>query len=105
MTDKEYKEYLESPAWACLRVQRLKLDNYTCQGCGKKQDKNTEPLQVHHITYRNIGHEDVYIDLVCLCSSCHKGVHRILNRVTDSEGHRGWKDNINVKGFLPESRK
>jgi hypothetical protein len=67
----EYAEYIKSAEWQAKRNERLRIDNYTCQRCGGKRN-----LQVHHITYANIGHEDVHNDLVTLCKCCHEDIER-----------------------------
>lgn len=64
-----YQEYLKSNHWKETREKALKRSGYKCQVCG--YDKN---LQVHHNTYKNIGHEDP-TDLVVLCWKCHKTFH------------------------------
>ena len=37
-------------------------------------------MQVHHITYERLGHENAYTDLVTVCGSCHKKLHNYYNR-------------------------
>ena len=64
-----YKQYLQSPKWQEKRSERLKLDNYKCQRCGRPFD-----LEIHHITYRNIFDEDVSSDLITLCNKCHRKI-------------------------------
>lgn len=64
-----YREYLKTEHWKETREKALKRAGYKCQVCG--YDKN---LQVHHNTYKNIGHEDP-TDLVVLCWKCHKTFH------------------------------
>lgn len=91
----QYKAYLESEAWKVRAKQRLEIDNYTCQGCGSKGGA-LNPLQIHHLRYDNIYHEDIYRDLVTLCRSCHAILHNALNRVTSPDGKRGFKENPNV---------
>ena len=70
----DYKEYIKSAAWYQKRLARLKKDKYTCQKCG-----DTEFLEVHHLTYDNLGDEPME-DLVCLCRACHQKVHDIYGR-------------------------
>ena len=65
----EYAEYLKTPEWQAKRNERLRIDNYTCQRCGGKRN-----LQVHHLTYANIGCEDVYNDLITMCEACHDDI-------------------------------
>ena len=68
MVDETYISYLRSPEWQNLRSQRLKIDNYRCQRCGRPFD-----LQVHHLYYPiELGTEDPYRDLITLCDGCHE---------------------------------
>ena len=91
---KNYDEYLMSQAWKDKALQRAKIDNYQCQFCGC-EGTMANRLQIHHLSYRNLYHEDVDKDLVTLCDCCHRGVHRMMCRVTDSTtGQRGWKDTL-----------
>lgn len=64
----EYQEYLLSEHWQKIRSERLKMDNFKCQNCGRPFD-----LQVHHLTYDRIGNEDIN-DLITLCKFCHARV-------------------------------
>lgn len=50
----------------------LNRDNYTCQCC--KTKKGT--LNAHHIIYRSNGGADTLDNLITLCESCHKKLHR-----------------------------
>lgn len=65
----DYLAYLQSPEWQDKRSQRLKIDQYKCQRCGRPMD-----LQVHHLTYDRIGNENVYTDLITLCKYCHEKI-------------------------------
>ena len=64
--------YLKSSIWSQKRQQTLQRDNYACVECGRHTD-----LNVHHIRYTNIFHEQP-ADLLTLCSDCHTALH---NRV------------------------
>lgn len=70
MTKEEYNRYMSSAEWKAKRQERLEIDKHTCRRCGSSYD-----VIVHHITYRNIGHEGME-DLVTLCRSCHAELHR-----------------------------
>ena len=67
-----HDEYIKSPKWQAKRNERLKVDNYRCARCGADEKRE---LQVHHISYKNLGDEDVYNDLITLCKNCHSIVH------------------------------
>lgn len=52
----------------------LNRDNYTCQYCkGKHKDSK---LEVHHIIFRSQGGSDEESNLITLCHTCHKNLHR-----------------------------
>lgn len=89
MDDSQYKAYLKSQEWALKVQQRLGIDDSQCQCCGCR-GTSLNPLEIHHLHYRTIGEEDVYSDIVTLCRACHKGVHKMLNRIISDDGTRGW---------------
>lgn len=67
----EYKTYIESKEWQDIRKRIFRRDNYKCQICGSCYN-----LQVHHITYENMGQEKD-ADLVTLCEKCHiEDIHK-----------------------------
>lgn len=74
----EYKHYISSFEWEAKRRQRLAIDKNRCVMCGKPNFKAV--LQVHHITYKHLGNEDIKNDLVTLCEDCHKMIHRYYDR-------------------------
>lgn len=65
----QYNEYLQSSHWKDIRRQRLAMDGFQCSICGTAKN-----LEVHHLTYERLGHEDLD-DLVSLCKRCHAIVH------------------------------
>lgn len=65
----EYQAYLNSPRWQALRQKVFKEYGYRCDQCGSSKN-----LHVHHITYENLGEENIS-DLVPLCEDCHKKLH------------------------------
>lgn len=50
----------------------MNRDSYTCQICGAKNTR----LEVHHIVYRSKGGTDNEDNLITLCESCHKKIHK-----------------------------
>lgn len=72
-----YEEYMRSPAWAAKRQQRLELDGHKCRTCGCTFEER--PLQVHHVTYERLGHEELS-DLITLCRSCHEAITGVMRR-------------------------
>lgn len=67
-----YSDYLSSSHWKETRGKRLEIDEYKCAVCG-----STENLNVHHLSYKRIGNEDIESDLITLCHPCHAMLHRI----------------------------
>lgn len=65
-----YHEYLSSEEWKKKRLERLKIDKFTCQNCGNKSSR----LDVHHITYETLYNESIN-DIITLCHPCHFKLH------------------------------
>lgn len=91
---KAYRDYLKSPEWQNRRLERLRIDGYTCQGCGTRFEGG-RGLEVHHIDYHHKGDELVGDDLVSLCRRCHCIIHNAMNR-KKGNGKRGWSDEMDV---------
>lgn len=77
-TDK-YDRYMRSQEWAEKCLQRLEIAEHKCELCGRLE-KNSKGLQIHHITYKNLGHEDVGNELIAVCGRCHLMLHKYYNR-------------------------
>ena len=92
-----YLEYLNSEKWRSIKRKRIEIDGGRCVCCGSRGTTGN-PLEVHHLSYKNIYHAEtrIYEDLVTLCSICHKQIHNVMNRVTSPSGRRGWKDNGSI---------
>lgn len=71
----DYHGYLQSPEWAELRKFKLQQTGYRCQGCG-----DNERLEVHHLSYKKLGHERPE-ELMVLCHLCHMHEHRRAPRI------------------------
>ena len=71
-----YEKYILSLQWRTSkpRQKTISLDNFSCRMCG-----STYKLQVHHITYKNLGKEELN-DLATLCSVCHEYTHKIAGK-------------------------
>jgi 5-methylcytosine-specific restriction endonuclease McrA len=65
-----YVEYLNTKWWDFTRRRRLEIDKYKCKQCG-----GIHELEVHHLSYENLGDENIYTDLITLCSRCHNDEH------------------------------
>jgi 5-methylcytosine-specific restriction endonuclease McrA len=61
----EYRTYLKSGLWQVRRLSALDRAGHRCQVCA-----GTKRLQVHHVTYKNLGREKDN-DLTVLCWECH----------------------------------
>ena len=72
-----------------LRIATLMRDGYQCQHC---RQKNTR-LEAHHIIYTSQGGKDTLDNLIALCSSCHKKVHK-RKIILDTSGVSGFFDQI-----------
>jgi len=66
---KKYNAYMRSDEWKQKRNEIISIYKQ-CVCCGSEEN-----LNVHHLTYENIGNEK-YEDLLLLCNMCHKNVHR-----------------------------
>jgi 5-methylcytosine-specific restriction endonuclease McrA len=67
-----YKAHIASPEWRRIREAALARAGYRCAFCGRGKAPG-RPLQVHHNTYANLGHERPE-DLTVLCAGkggCH----------------------------------
>jgi 5-methylcytosine-specific restriction endonuclease McrA len=78
---KLYTEYLRSDEWQRKKQERADIDGHRCAMCGRPEGRTKGGLQCHHITYKRLGHEDVYQDLVTVCGSCHRKLHAYYGRV------------------------
>ena len=78
-----YKKYMRSKEWEEKKQERMKIDNFSCVMCGRSRE-HCRTLQVHHITYKNLGHENVYTDLCTVCGSYHKKLHNYYDRIREA---------------------
>ena len=78
MQTKQYKDYMRSEEWEAKKQQRISIDG-GCVMCGRPLNR-IRSVQVHHVTYARLGHENVMTDLCTLCGSCHKKIHAYYNR-------------------------
>ena len=65
---------ISTTGWLARREQRLEIDKHKCKMCGSES-----MLNVHHLSYENMGNEDIENDLVTLCYSCHQCIHIIAD--------------------------
>jgi hypothetical protein len=62
----EYLAYLQSPEWKLFRLTIFAQRGKKCERCGRTNGS----IQVHHLHYQNIGHEQPE-DVQVLCFRCH----------------------------------
>lgn len=90
MTREEYAIYLESEHWREFSVSIKKLRN-CCEKCGVTNQEATkkwrQALNVHHLTYKNIGHESPK-DVIVVCWKCHMTAHGALDWVKFTESKK-----------------
>ena len=67
---KRHRVKLAADAYEQLRLEVLKRDNWQCQNCGHREN-----LEVHHKRMRSQGGDDLDINLITLCHSCHANEH------------------------------
>ena len=60
MQSEFYKKYMRSKEWEEKRQQRLEIDGHKCAMCGRLESKCKDGLQIHHVSYRHLGNEDVF---------------------------------------------
>lgn len=75
-----------------LRQKAIEIHGTECQACGFSFEKvygelGAEYIEVHHIKPISEGPREVnpQTDLVCLCSNCHRMIHRKRNDVLSIE--------------------
>ena len=68
-----YEEYLQSDQFDEIRQKVFERDGWECVICG-----SSEILQAHHLTYKNVYHEELQ-DLITLCRNCHT-IYHIIER-------------------------
>ena len=63
----DYHEYMASREWALKKKAVRERAENICERCASCEIQN-----IHHVTYRNLGHEDPWEDLQGLCRPCHE---------------------------------
>ena len=76
----EYRRYITSTQWRSKHKDFLKASHHRCAlfpwvKVGKKHRYN-----VHHMNYKNLGSERLWVDVICLCPFAHSFIiHGILS--------------------------
>ena len=80
LTKADYRAYITSSEWRDKHKDFLKRSHYRCSmfpfiKVGKKARYN-----VHHMNYENLGDEQLWVDVICLCPFAHSFIiHGILS--------------------------
>ena len=70
VTKANYHQYLRSGDWRRFRELVIQLRGYRCQLC-----QDTKKIEVHHMSYKRVGSEDLR-DVLIVCNSCHGFIHK-----------------------------
>ncbi len=65
-----YDSYMASPEWASKRQECYQVHGTTCVDCMSQRGTD-----IHHLHYNTLGDEDPTVDIVPLCSNCHRLRH------------------------------
>jgi 5-methylcytosine-specific restriction endonuclease McrA len=90
MNKEEYKAYLQSDYWRVFRRIALEQADWECQLCPQSDPKQ---LEVHHRTYKRLGHEKLK-DVIVLCHHCHSKHHDKLPQPAEARVFLPLKDLI-----------
>lgn len=67
----DYHKYLKSKEWQNKRKQVMDRCGGICEAC-----KANPATQIHHITYQNLGNENLW-ELLGTCEKCYETIHGI----------------------------
>jgi hypothetical protein len=76
----DYRSYITSTEWRSKHKDFLKSSHYRCAflpwvKVGKKHRYN-----VHHMNYKNLGSECLWVDVICVCPFAHSFIiHGLLS--------------------------
>ncbi len=78
-TTAEFSAQYKDPGWQKKRLEVMERDKFSCARCGD----NESTLNVHHSHYTKGTKIWEYSnrDLLTMCESCHKEVHRLMDQV------------------------
>lgn len=87
----DYNKYIKSKEWRDKRNELFTLKGKECEQCG-----STHKINVHHISYDNLGNESLD-DLQILCFQCHMSKH-------DEYFDKFYPNKIKVKKTKPKKQ-
>lgn len=70
--DPHYHKFIKSERWKAISTVYWLKKGRRCQACGATKD-----LHVHHMDYDRFGGRERLSDLMGLCYTCHREVHRL----------------------------
>ena len=75
---------LDPVAYENLRQNVLRRDGWRCQSCGAMAN-----LEIHHQEFRSHSGDDSELNLITLCTACHRQRHRAPFSLTTVGGRQG----------------
>ena len=67
------RSIIGNKAWRCYRKECIKRAKYVCEVCGKKLTYNARSHELY--TYCYLTGTATFQRCVCLCNTCHAGIH------------------------------
>ena len=75
-----YREYITSTEWRSKHKDFLKASHYRCAFFPWVKVGKCKRYNVHHLNYKNLGDERLWVDVVCLCPFVHNFIiHGLLS--------------------------
>lgn len=77
----KYRDYIQSGKWRETRARFLvsKSHDGKCYACDEPYVKG---FHVHHRSYKRLGKENIGLDLLLICPTCHDKIHNELSDFT-----------------------
>lgn len=84
----KYISVLRSERWRALKLRRLMVCGFACEGCGQRYSGNgpkgaLKAFDLHHTHYQTLGCERLE-DVRILCRECHSGQHEYAAGVEET---------------------
>lgn len=70
-----YEDFINSKEWGIIRGKLFNIRGKKCEMCGNEDD-----IQVHHVSYKRFGGNELMSDLCVLCKPCHMEIHGISGK-------------------------
>ena len=76
----DYRSYITSNEWRSKHKYFLKSSHYRCAFFPWVKVGRKARYNVHHMNYKNLGNERLWVDVVCLCPFVHSFIiHGLLS--------------------------